>query len=309
MGHINIIIVNYNTPEDVKECILNLKKEVELIDYRLFIVDNGSTRGNYSTLKQYFGEYLESKSLILQRGEIDKISLDYKAYLIESVNSGFAGGNNLVLKVLLEKCHEEYVLLLNPDVVVEKGSIYKLKSLSNHIKTRKFVLGSRVYNYFNKSQLIHNGTFRVNTFSGMVKPNLESIPPSRLNYVYGGFLFTPLESFRKIGLIKEEYFLYWEEVEWCHRANSMGYELMVSESIRVFDKVGGSAGRGFLANYYFTRNGLYFVKLLSKNYLFNWPILFHLVRACKQLVLLNTSVASGILIGMKDYMLRKKGKR
>ena len=86
-----------------------------------------------------------------------------------------------------------------------------------------------------------------------------------MDYISGGSLFTHINSFNDLGLLPEEYFLYWEETDWCYRAKKKGYELRLCEKAVCYDKVSSSIGKSFLADYYYTRNGLFFLSKFKKS--------------------------------------------
>jgi GT2 family glycosyltransferase len=132
-----------------------------------------------------------------------------------------------------------------------------------------------------------------------VKP-LQSAA-SEPDYIYGASLFTDIGTFRKTGLIPEDYFLYWEESHWCQLARQKGIILSLIPGAVVYDKVGGITGRGFMAFYYYTRNGLRFISTFRPRYT---PIVFFLnfIRALFKLLRFNAGAARGIFKGNLDFV-------
>jgi GT2 family glycosyltransferase len=106
---LSIIIVNYNVKYFIDQCLLSVKKAIRNIDAEIFVVDNNSTDGSCSMIKNKYSD----------------------VYLIENKkNKGFSYANNQAIK----KAKGEYILLLNPDTVVEEDSFEKCLSFMNENK-------------------------------------------------------------------------------------------------------------------------------------------------------------------------------
>ena len=87
---------------------------------------------------------------------------------------------------------------------------------------------------------------------------------SRLDFISGGCLFTHAINFKRNGLLPEKYFLYWEETDWCYHARKKGCLLNVCTAAVCYDKISTIIGKGYLANYYYTINGLRFTSAIRK---------------------------------------------
>ena len=97
---LSIIIVNYNVKHFLEQCLLSVEKAIEKIDAEIFVVDNNSVDGSVKLVKEKFP----------------------KVNLIENKeNTGFSKANNQAINVSKGK----YVLLLNPDTVVEEDTFSK----------------------------------------------------------------------------------------------------------------------------------------------------------------------------------------
>ena len=96
---IAIIIVNYNVEYFLEQCLNSVKKALQGINGEVFIVDNNSIDGSIDMVKRKFGEF----NLIANKD-----------------NKGFSKANNQAI----ELCNSEYVLLLNPDTVIEEDTLH-----------------------------------------------------------------------------------------------------------------------------------------------------------------------------------------
>jgi GT2 family glycosyltransferase len=101
--------------------------------------------------------------------------------------------------------------------------------------------------------------------------------------------------------LPEEYFLYWEETDWCYRARQAGFQLAVCPTAICYDKVGTSIGRGFTAEYYYTRNGLMFVSRYQPGKI-PFVFFFSFFRLLKRSLSGRWDRAKGIREGIKAYL-------
>lgn len=332
---IYIIIINYNSWQDTTECITSLVLS-SFEDFQIILVDNHSPNHSEAYLKQFFkGEWQpEIKNDFFKRPNKHQV-LPYVFYEVKNQqvtrdfekekrtqktnsglkhpilfiqtkkNLGFAGGNNIALDLLvsnMELPDSQKVFLLNPDTRVEKNTLTEL----NKTNTSYFISSCAIKEYEDPSKLCFYGAYRFIKPFGIIKPIKNLKERDQIDYIYGGALFTTVGTIRKNGLLPSEYFLYWEETDWGYQAKKNGIELILNENAIVYDKVGTSIGRGYLAHYYFIRNGFLFYKKYFKYYL---PTLFIFngVRYLNKLRKQDYKSAKAILHGTKDFFKGKKG--
>ena len=117
--------------------------------------------------------------------------------------------------------------------------------------------------------------------------------------------FTRANNFNTVGLLPENYFLYWEETDWCYTAKLKGYQLLVCPDAICYDKISTVIGKGFLSDYYYARNGLHFVAKFNKPYL--WLALPLMgARWLKRIFTGRWDRARGVWIGTIDFLKQKK---
>src|SRR3989344_1425669 len=198
---ISIIIVNFNTKDLVLECVSSIIKSKPKVSFEIIIIDNGSDGGN--------------------RIEIQKSK--YKL-IMNKDNLGFARAVNQGIKKKVGK----NILLLNSDTVIKKETLDRLVNFASNIKDVG-VVGARLLNIDGSTQ---PSCFRLPTLWRTVaqywfgdKGLLDKYYPYGINPVQveavvgGAFLITP-EALKKVGLLDERYFMYFEDLDYCCRVRN-----------------------------------------------------------------------------------------
>ncbi len=246
-----IIILNWNGWHDTLECVASCKK-LSYPDFRIIIVDNGSTDGSEEKLRN---------------------SLKDTEVIQTSKNLGFAGGNNIGIKYALEHA-ADYIWLLNNDTVVEPETLGELVKVAE-ADTRVGIVGSKIL-LKDRPDTLHfaGGTVDLQTgitthLGAFEKDHGQYDHLTEVDYVTGSSLLIKRQVIEKIGLMPEEYFLYYEETDWCLQAKKKGYALHMAPKSRVFHKVSATVSKvSATKSYYLTRNRLYFLKKHGENV--NW---------------------------------------
>jgi GT2 family glycosyltransferase len=310
---IYVVILNYQTWDDTIECVESILNS-SISNYQIVIIDNNSPNDSEHLIKEWlvgglcvyasnsyfkgatfpaskkplpYVNYVAEKGKIKRNTDLEQDVLeqwkdknDYKCnypilFIQTNENLGFAGGNNVFLRSLLNSSEKANLFLLNPDTVLEKNALNLLQKYNE--KLEYFVCGLTIYFYDNPKTLKSIGGSRLIKKFGMVKDVKDQRKIDSIDYIYGGALYSNIKTFQKVGLIPEDYFLYWEETDWCKRAQINDIKLDVCADAICYDKVGTSIGRGYLSEYYFTLNALKFFRKYYRKYLIN-VLLFQSVR-------------------------------
>lgn len=246
-----IIIVNYNSSIDVIECLSSLGKFNKRL-FDIFVVDNNSKKEDLFKLEK-------------------EISSDIN--LIKSnINLGFAGGNNLAIKKVLESNYE-YVFLLNPDTIISDESFFNV-ILDQLYKDNPDILGPMIRYYPDKNKIYFAGGF-VNKFTGLTlmknkKMNYNSYYNKNnfeCDFITGCAMIIKRDVFKKIGYLPEEYFLYFEETDFCLKAKQKGLKVLFTPKTYIYHKV--STSIRYMSNtyvFYMIRNFRIFAKKYVKVY-------------------------------------------
>lgn len=241
-SYLLVVIVNYRTAGLTIDCLRSLSGEVgEFPGIRVVIVDNASGDGSASRLAAAVRENG-------WEGWASILSLER--------NGGFASGNNAAIRPALRSTDQpRYVLLLNPDTVVRPGA---LRTLVAFMEARPDVgiAGSRLEDPDGMPQ---RSAFRFPSVLGELEAGLRlglasrvltrwvvapPVPeePCRVNWVAGASMIIRREVFEGVGLLDEGYFMYFEEVDLCRRAQAAGWPCWYVPGSRIVHLVGQSSG-------------------------------------------------------------------
>lgn len=242
-----VILVNYKGLQDTIECIESLK-DITYKNYKIIVVDNASLDNSVEILKSTYSDEI--------------ILIDLKE------NLGFAGGNNEGIKLAVKE-NADYVLLLNNDTIVDKNFLQALvKRAEENEKTG--IVGGKIY-YFDDKNLIWYAGAKINSFTGSTRHiGVDQYDEGQFNkvidvdYVTGCLMLLPVEVIKKVGMMNEEYFLYYEETDWSVRIKKAGYKLLYEPQSIIYHKVSSSTKKiNYVMSYYYDRNSYYFI---MKNY-------------------------------------------
>jgi hypothetical protein len=300
-----IIVLNYRNWEDVKECLGSLFRSI-YPNYSIIVVDNFS--GNRS-LEQLM-DWADQQSIRFRYFDRQEWTgataipdtLPRLSFVQNDSNEGFASGNNLAIRQLLSA--DTYIWLLNPDMVVKENTLGELVGFAG-AHPFKSIVGA-VVRYYRQPDKVHvYGGGSVNFRSATVRlATIQKDIPS-IGYISGGSLFAHSAHFREIGLLPEDYFLYWEETDWCYQAARQGYSMLVCPTAVCFDKISTTIGKSFLADFYYTRNGLFFVRKMTGS-LRPSVYVFVFFRLLKRLVSGRWRRAGGVIKGTLAFIKEKR---
>lgn len=223
-------------------------------------------------------------------------------------NIGFAGGNNLGI----QQAEGEYIFLLNNDTEIHEGLIESLlESLMDNMQIGAI---SPILKYYDAPDKIQFAGFtEVNALTG--RNNLIQKQPEALltdtAYFHGAAVMIPKRVIDKCGLMPEEYFLYYEELDWSRIIKEQGYELKVRADVSVLHKESISTGKNSpLKVYYQNRNRVQFMrKTGGKSWMF-FITFFLLISAPKNLFqhLINNEYKhlNAFLSALKHSLIKRK---
>ncbi len=278
-----VAIVNYKSAQLSIDCLASLAPQIDDVpDTRVVVVDNASGDGSVEVLSAAVREHGWSRWAQVRGLER---------------NGGFAYGNNEAIRPALEGPAAErprYVLLLNPDTIARAGALAKLVEFMD-AHPRVGIAGSQL-EYPDGEQ--HHSRYRFPSILGEVEGGLRLGFVSRLlaahmvapplvsheheiDWVAGASMIVRREVFEAIGYMDADYFLYFEEVDFCLRARRAGWPCWYVPSSRVAHLVGRSSGLTNLKEpprrrprYWFESRRRYFVKNHGALYAFAADLAF-----------------------------------
>lgn len=272
-----IILLNYNGWVDTIECLESVLRN-DYPNYQVIVVDNNSPNNSMEYLKAWAEGKLDvwvnpdnslrnlsfppgSKPLPYvyytreeaEKGGNPEIEKDLKnkmpkdttskyplVFIQSGDNLGFAGGNNIGIRYTMAKNDFEYIWLLNNDTVIKKDALKKLVEFAE--KNYTGISGS-VLMYYDSPNTVQAYGGHINKFFGTSHHILKKEQiKDKLDYIVGASFLINKRVIEKIGLLPEDYFLYYEEVDYCFNARKNGFSLAVVLDSVVHHKEGQSTG-------------------------------------------------------------------
>ncbi len=237
---VSIISVNYKQLQITIEFLNSLQK-ITYPNIEIFIVDNASNEPVKSTINNLFPN----------------------VNVIESFeNLGFAGGNNLAVR----QANGKYLLFINNDTEVDPGFLENL--ISELEKDSLIGIASPKIIYYNQNELIQfAGAKSINKLTGrgsILKSEYDKGQYDECfetGLIHGAAMIVPMEVIKKVGLMPEIYFLYYEELDWCEMIKKAGYKALYIGKSKIYHKESVSVGRDSpFKTYYMARNRLIFIR-------------------------------------------------
>lgn len=191
---ISVIIVNYKTPQEVKNCVESVLQQKN-VNFEIIVVDNDSQDKSVEVLENFGGQLKLIKN---------------------SENIGFGRANNLAAHQALGK----YILLLNPDAWLQyPNDLEKMVKFMENNKQFGLV-GTKIVNKCGR-ETRPNKFYPGERYIGYPYKNL----PGAIAWVLGACMIIPKKIYEKIAGFDEDYFLYGEDPDICLRIRKLGYEI------------------------------------------------------------------------------------
>lgn len=248
-----IVVLNWNGWRDTDACLGSLAG-LDYPSYRVVVVDNASTDGSEAQLRARHPHVT-----LLQSG----------------ANLGFAGGNNVGLRYALAE-GANYVWLLNNDTLVEADALTQLVAKMQR-DPGLGLCGSTLLYEAQRDRVQALGGARYNRWLGSVRhlgqhqpraqPIDEGAVEAQLDYLIGASLLASRAFLEQVGLLQDDYFLYFEELDWAARARGR-FRLGYAAKSVVYHKEGSSIGgtgrakaaKSYTADLYALRNRVRFTR-------------------------------------------------
>lgn len=229
---LSIVIVNYNVEYFLEQCLYSVRRALQGIDGEVFVVDNNSVDGSLKMLSQKFPEV---------------------KLIANKENVGFSRANNQAIRMSTG----EYVLLLNPDTVVEDDTFSKcLGFMDAHPEAGglgvKMVDGkgrflpeskrglptpmTAFYKMFGLTKLFPHSRRFARYYMG----HLSNDETNEVEILAGAFMLMRKEALDKVGLLDETFFMYGEDIDLSYRITQGGYKNFYFPETRIIHYKGES---------------------------------------------------------------------
>ncbi len=233
---LSVVIVNYNVKYFLEQCLFTAQKAASKISSEIIVVDNDSVDGSCQMVKEKYPEVL---------------------LISNKENLGFSKANNQAIRV----SKGEYILLLNPDTVVEEDCFLKIVQFMDQTPDAGG-LGVKMID--------GKGRFLPESKRGLPTPEVafwkmfgfsKILPHSKrfgryhlgyldnnqiheVDVLAGAFMLLRRETLRKVGLLDEDYFMYGEDIDLSYRITRGGYKNYYFPETTIIHYKGESTKKG-----------------------------------------------------------------
>lgn len=236
MLDLSIITVSYNTKEFIRKLLSSIEENISKeISYEVVVVDNASS----------------DSSVLMIKKEFPKVKL-----IANKDNLGFSKANNIGIK---KASKSRYVLFLNPDTLLEKGTIeYMIKFMDEHsnagASTCKVVMGNgqiddathrgfptpwnSLTHFSGISKLMPKSTFLNGYYLGW--KDIDKV--HEIDALAGAFMLVRREAGEDVGWWDEDYFFYGEDIDFCYMLKQKGWKIYYVPNVSIFHHKGVSGG-------------------------------------------------------------------
>jgi hypothetical protein len=289
---VSIIILNWKGWMDTIECLESLYR-ITYPNYDVIIVDNNSMNESIKKIIEYAQRKIEVNTKIFEnspnnkpikvfevsedeakqgrfnRSFYEKCDVEERMILIKNRdNYGYTGGNNVAIKFALSVLNPNYILILNNDLIVDEEFLKELVLVGERDR-KAGIMGPTIYHYEYKEQnKIQVAGFKLHWNTGNLDflrtneiDNGQCNEIEEVDCLPGSAILARKELFERIGYFDTNYFMYWDEIDWCIRANKAGYKLLCVPTAKIWHKGAASTKKisGF-QEYYLTRNRFWFMR-------------------------------------------------
>ncbi len=242
---ISIVVVNYNVKHFLEQCLMAIDRARHNLNIEIIVVDNASVDGSQAMVRKKFPNV--------------RLIENYK-------NLGFARANNQALKVARGK----YILILNPDTLIQEDTLVILKKFLDE-NPKVAAVGCKLLNPDGSFQIASRRSlptpwvaFTKITGLSKIFPRTRLFGQYNLTYLSceregevdvlsGALMLMRSEVLKKVGYFDEDYFMYGEDIDLCYRIKKAGGKIYYTPKTKAIHYKGESTKRGdfsYITNFY-----------------------------------------------------------
>jgi GT2 family glycosyltransferase len=222
---LSIIIVNWNVKPLLERCLQSIFQETSDISYEVFVVDNASADGGVEMIKERFSKRVK--------------------LIANKENLGFAKACNQAIA----QSQGKYILLLNPDTEITDNALTKaVNFMRTH--SRCGILGVRLLGVDDEFQpsvrrfptfgsqflillKLHWIFPRVRPLNKYFVQDFDYSKTQEIDQVMGAFLMTRRRVIDEVGPLDENFFVWFEEVDFCRRVKQAGWKVYYTPEVEI----------------------------------------------------------------------------
>jgi GT2 family glycosyltransferase/lipopolysaccharide/colanic/teichoic acid biosynthesis glycosyltransferase len=229
---LSVVIVNYNVKAFLEQCLIAIERARGALNIEIFIVDNASVDGSQAMVKKRF---------------------PYVRLIENNQNVGFSTANNQAI----QKAQGEYILILNPDTLIQEDTLFVLKKhLDDNPKLG--AVGCKLLNPDGSYQINSRRSFPTPwvAFSRIVglsklcpksrlfgQYNLTYLDPDteiQVDVLSGSLMMLRKKALDEVGLFDEDYFMYGEDIDLSYRIKKAGWQILYTPATKAIHYKGES---------------------------------------------------------------------
>lgn len=285
-----IVLLNYNAWQDTIECVQSLLRQ-NYASYEIIVVDNASANDSRNQLLNW------AKHQTVEAAPLPYQLFTYHASQFEPViqqpgsrinfiwsdkNGGFAYGNNVGIRYSMQQKQPHFIWLLNNDTVVQENTLATLVAcFKTQSATGKTGMVGCLQLYYHDPSIVqimygrYNYRFGLASEYGARMPVDQALqlPPKPVDYLSGACMLTHSSVIEQTGGLSEDYFLFFEELDFAVRLKRAGYALLYCPETSILHKHGISINGGSIkgtrpfADYHHFRSEYIFVRKYYRQYI------------------------------------------
>jgi len=218
MSNLFIVIINYKTPDLLRQCLDSLLSNYPGIEENILVIDNFSCDESVAMMKKKF----------------PKVKV-----LASNYNSGFGAAINWGINNAPDGA--EYLLFLNPDIIVQGNAIDKMlefmaakkdvalvgpkllnPDLSGQNSCRRFITPQLI---LYRRTFLGRFNFAQKALKHFLMEDIDHNKTQEVDWIFGACMMVRKSAIEEVGLMDERYFLYFEDMDWCRRFWEKGWKV------------------------------------------------------------------------------------
>jgi hypothetical protein len=239
---ISIITLNWNTTSVTCDLLHSIREHNTYQNIEVIVVDNASATDPTNAFREAY-----PGAKIIRNAE----------------NRGFSGGNNAGLR----EAAGDYFFIVNNDTEFTPGLLEGLLDVFE-LHPDAGVASPKFHYFFEKGTIEYAGYHNINPFTGrngMIghreKDHGQYDELRSTHYAHGGGMLVSRDIIERVGLMPEDFFLYYEELDWSEQIKRKGYKIYYQPQSLIYHKESMTTGKSSpLKTYFLTRNRILFMR-------------------------------------------------